>query len=952
MAYDNNADRLTYVAYTTPTATTFSYASIPLDDRLTDQDQLIVLRKFPVSDDFLASDLGGVPLDGAETWAAWTLPASSASGSPQYTIDESAKTITMSTDASDYVYDRNGTQVQLPVYTTGSDTIIIMRKTYGLASFVNWLSGQRLTLKQIDLSTDQLIHLVQESLTSKNQRSLLDPYLGAANGYAPLNSLGKLDQDYFSISALSNALSDAWGDGLSGSLESAVNVDLATNSGLGFTGGSLDIILPDNSLVKDGTGLYVKIDSGECLSVSGDGLKVDKVTTRNSGSNDHSSVATAGSVYALGQEVDALTGGVTYRGAIDLGLGIPAEPSFGLPQTGDTWDIYDTVPGVSPSDGDTNTTWSGNNFVYYVPGQVRYDGDNWISIDLNAGEFLPLDGSQVMTGDIDMDNANTIIQLPAPSVATDAATKGYVDTNLPTVLNDFTDCNVPGPSDGQFLTWDDTPGEWVATAANITDLDALTDVDLTVPPETGDYLSYNGTNWVALTSLVSPEHYTFAGNDTTTYPWTSSTSGKTDPPSGEQEKAWIVSIDGVIQIPNTDYSVNSVNLVFASEVPPNAVITAINLGGTVSLSAPAAGSVQHTSLDAGLQAALGAGAINYVHNGNFRLWQRGVSFLSAANGQYLTDRWSILNNTVYLGDIQNPGWTAGLPSSCRNVMQLDTGGAGVDVGATDADGLVGFRHAIEGYDFQKFHNKQVTLSFWSKTANAGEKFSVQVSNGIDKFLYKEFTTTTGGAWQQNSLTFTTPTAGTWNFTNGAGLIIKICVAVGANYVDNTSSQETWLGVNDAADGSVFADEVTEDNLSYFTFGQVQLVPGDTILEFSDVDIADEIARCQRFYQKSYNLDVVPGTVTSAGSVAHWSGSNNTVFGMSVPFKVTMNDTPTCVVYSPLSGISGFLAQESSVDVAAAADNIGTSNFVIGPNGDVLKGNNIKIIAHYTAESEI
>lgn len=87
-----------------------------------------------------------------------------------------------------------------------------------------------------------------------------------------------------------------------------------------------------------------------------------------------------------------------------------------------------------------------------------------------------------------------------------ATFRGYVvtpATAAPSALDDLTDVNAPSPSDGDVLTWDSTPGEWVAaapTGGGATDLDDLTDVTITTPA-TGQRLRYNGSQWVN-TSLV------------------------------------------------------------------------------------------------------------------------------------------------------------------------------------------------------------------------------------------------------------------------------------------------------------------------------------------------------------------------------------------------------------------------------------------------------------------
>lgn len=68
-----------------------------------------------------------------------------------------------------------------------------------------------------------------------------------------------------------------------------------------------------------------------------------------------------------------------------------------------------------------------------------------------------------------------------------------------TELDDIPDVNAPTPAAGNVLTWDDTPGEWVAQApSGITSfaLGDATDVD-TTGQASGDLLIFDGAEWIA-----------------------------------------------------------------------------------------------------------------------------------------------------------------------------------------------------------------------------------------------------------------------------------------------------------------------------------------------------------------------------------------------------------------------------------------------------------------------
>jgi hypothetical protein len=104
---------------------------------------------------------------------------------------------------------------------------------------------------------------------------------------------------------------------------------------------------------------------------------------------------------------------------------------------------------------------------------------------------------------LDVDVDDTLAADSDSLIPTQQAVKAYVDANVGTPiteLDDVPDVNAPTPSDGDVLTWDSTPGEWVATAPSggIAELDDVPDVNAPTPSN-GDVLTWDSTpgEWVA-----------------------------------------------------------------------------------------------------------------------------------------------------------------------------------------------------------------------------------------------------------------------------------------------------------------------------------------------------------------------------------------------------------------------------------------------------------------------
>jgi hypothetical protein len=109
--------------------------------------------------------------------------------------------------------------------------------------------------------------------------------------------------------------------------------------------------------------------------------------------------------------------------------------------------------------------------------------------------------------------------------------------------------------------------------------------------------------------------------------------------------------------------------------------------------------------------------------------------------------------------------------------------------------------------------------------------------------------------------------------------------------------------------------------------------------------------CKRFYEKSYDTDVSPGTFpNSVGAFAFISTFNATVTWGTVLFKVQKRASPTITSFSTNSGASGQVFRvTSSVDNATSFDNTNINGF--GFRFTALVGD-FYYYAHWTADSEI
>lgn len=89
----------------------------------------------------------------------------------------------------------------------------------------------------------------------------------------------------------------------------------------------------------------------------------------------------------------------------------------------------------------------------------------------------------------------------------------------------------------------------------------------------------------------------------------------------------------------------------------------------------------------------------------------------------------------------------------------------------------------------------------------------------------------------------------------------------------------------------------------------------------------EVALCQRYYQKSYNLAVPPGAVTNEGRVT-WGSANltNSLNRAYVTFKCAMRAPPAVVIRGAPSGTAGVISQADGSNVTGSPEAIGETGF--------------------------
>ena len=528
---------------------TYSYSGLSLNNSVSDQDQIVVLRQFTPSSTFEAaatpSGLGGTKITGSERWETWTLPLVSSSGSEMYTIDATANTITMSSDAADYVWDRSGTSINLPVFDPANDTLIILRKTHGVNPFVSWNSGSRLTAEQLNNETKQLLNLTQEIHDKIFKTKDLNPFYNAAEGLCPLGADGKVPSANISIDDLDfSGRTINTSDGISGGgnlgADLTLAVDLTSDTALSFTSGELTITLNSNHLEFTSNVLDIKIKASGGILADSQGLYVD--LTDSTTLDDSTKALSAAGGKAIQDDLDLLGTGIQYLGSYDP----TSEPTPPVSLVaGMTYDVIGT--GTTSSTFDTLSVTTGDFLRYKTEGTPGwYIATPPTTTDLS--DYFKTDGSIAATGDFDL-GSNKITLLDEPTASTDATTKNYVDTLFGTNdLDGLSDVTISGVQDQEIMVYDSDTSTWVNS-------------NLFSTPQ----------HWYS-TGTVENQ---ISGGSISGYGDGSNVAfvlGSSVAPATSNDSSFIVSIDGISQVAAVDYTVTGDTITFTTAPPSNAEI--------------------------------------------------------------------------------------------------------------------------------------------------------------------------------------------------------------------------------------------------------------------------------------------------------------------------------------------------------------------------------------------
>lgn len=280
-------------------------------------------------------------------------------------------------------------------------------------------------------------------------------------------------------------------------------------------------------------------------------------------------------------------------------------------------------------------------------------------------------------------------------------------------------------------------------------------------------------------------------------------------------------------------------------------------------------------------------ATNALVNGSFDVWQRGTSFAAIASGAYTADRWQWAQAGTAVVTLARD---TSVPTSGTNAIRANYSlkmsiPATADAAIAAGD-IYGIQQPIEGFDIRALANG-FTCSFWVRAHRTGTYCVAFQNRGANRTWVAEYTVSAADTWEYKTVVVTTPPfgAGTWDFTNGAGLSVFFALAVGSSFQGTAGAWQSSgiLGTSNQVNGVGATTDV-------FQLALVNLIPGAVAAPLQPLPIALQFERCQRYLIVLSDL-----THPNSDMGQATSGTSATIV---CPLPVEMGGDPTVTVTSP------------------------------------------------------
>ena len=301
---------------------------------------------------------------------------------------------------------------------------------------------------------------------------------------------------------------------------------------------------------------------------------------------------------------------------------------------------------------------------------------------------------------------------------------------------------------------------------------------------------------------------------------------------------------------------------------------------------------------------IGAGRRNLLINGDMRVAQRGTSetglITSARTGP---DRFK-LDLTTNQSGTHTLSQTTDAPSNFKYSWKVQC------TTAQASPNQMRCSYPVEGYDvahlgYGTTEAKPLTLSFWVKSSVVGT-YALSIETAIpQRYFSTNYTIDSSNVWEYKTIYIPGDTASALNGNNTLGLYFSWWLTSDSSLkvspvADNWVTQSSYNNIV-GTDTNV---NMASSTANSWQITGVQLETGKVATPFEHRPYGEELALCQRYFEKSLADSIAASTVTTPACTMMGVAFTSTLIRTQIEYKVSKRTTPTVTTVPANSGGTG------------------------------------------------
>ena len=347
------------------------------------------------------------------------------------------------------------------------------------------------------------------------------------------------------------------------------------------------------------------------------------------------------------------------------------------------------------------------------------------------------------------------------------------------------------------------------------------------------------------------------------------------------------------------------------------------------------------------------GRRNMFINGAMQVAQRGTDINDVANGGFCTDRFKISKaDTDNL--VLNFDQSTDTPTGFSNSLKLSVGTV---ESALASNEYLQVGQRIEAQNLQHLNYgtssaETLTLSFHVKSSITGTYAVSLFQSDATKYYSATYTISSANTWEFKTIKINGNVSDVIANDNGEGLRVNWTLSAGSDYT--SGSNDAWGAITNWSVGHNVS-WITTSGATFFLTG-VQLEVGSQATPFEHRSFGEELALCQRYFEKSYSVGTAPASDTSAGLITTdtMGGDTTTAYlTHQLEYRVAKRSAPTVVIYDQAEASGKVSSHVTGVSVAngqtVSTEHAGDKSISMNrASGDAANGFRF----HYTADAEL